>query len=273
MSQRFHADSRRPAFRLGSTSYVYPGDLVYNVEHLAGMVQDIELILFETPSGESNVPQPATVARLAKLAHAHTLTYTVHLPADLRHTPGSQHPSLAQAQRVIELTAPLEPHAYVFHVEGTGAGEPAWLDQAHEAVAALVGMAGDPGRLALENLESYAPEALAPIFDAFPIRRALDIGHLWKAGRNPLPVMAAWLPHASVVHLHGMAATDHQSLAVTAPAQLDPLLAGLLDWPGVLTLEVFEDDFFTSRDALSAAIARICGADHGTQTRTIDPAP
>jgi len=35
-------------FRLGSTSYVYPADLVTNARQLAGRVDDIELVLFET---------------------------------------------------------------------------------------------------------------------------------------------------------------------------------------------------------------------------------
>ena len=115
----------------------------------------------------------------------------------------------------------------------------------------------DPRQLALENLENYAPEYLLPLFGAFPIRRTLDVGHLWKMGRDPLPLLADWLPATRVVHLHGMAATDHQSLAVIAPAQLDPIVQRLLHWRGVLTLEVFEYDFFTSHAALLAAIERV----------------
>ena len=73
------------SFRLGATSYVYPGDLVYNVARLAGHVDDVELILFDLPDGMSNLPDAVTVRRLADLAAAHDLTYTVHLPLDLRH--------------------------------------------------------------------------------------------------------------------------------------------------------------------------------------------
>jgi hypothetical protein len=41
------------------------------------------------------------------------------------------------------------------------------------------------------------------------------------------------------------------------PAQVDSIVRRLLDWRGVLTLEVFEDDFFTSHAALLAAIERV----------------
>lgn len=254
--------SEKPRFfksslRLGSTSYVYPGDLLYNVERLAGQVEDIELVLFELASGESNLPTPDQVAQLANLAAQHRLTYTVHLPLDLRFTSGLIHPSLRMAERIIELTAPLQPYAYVFHLEGTGVDQPDWLDQAHQAIAAVVRLVADPQTLTLENLESYDPTVLDPIFAAFPIARALDIGHLWKAGLDPLPILRRWLPQTRVIHLHGMAASDHQSLAVMSAAQLDPILRHLTAWTGVLTLEVFEEDFFTSCTALAQACHRI----------------
>lgn len=253
-----HEASRR--FRLGATSYVYPGDLVHNVERLAGQVQDVELVLFELATGESNLPSAGEVRRLAELGAAHGLTYTVHLPRDLRH--GAAHrrafddPSLRMAVRVVDLTAPLAPHAYVFHLDGTGVGETGWAEQAIRAVSALLEWGASPQQLALENLESYPPEALLPVFAQLPIARTLDIGHLWRVGRDPLPVVEAWLPQARVVHLHAMAGFDHRSLALAAPAQLDPVVERLLGWDGVLTLEVFEDDFFTSHAALLASVER-----------------
>jgi sugar phosphate isomerase/epimerase len=256
--------SRR--FRLGATSYVYPGDLVHNVERLAGQVQDVELVLFELATGESNLPSAGEVRRLAELGAAHDLTYTVHLPRDLRRgaLPGraGDDPSLHMAVRVIELTAPLTPFAYVFHLDGTGVAESGWTDQALRAVSALAEKVESPQQLALENLESYPPEALLPVFAELPIARTLDVGHLWRVGRDPLPVVDAWLPHTRVVHLHAMAGYDHRSLALAAPAQLDPVVERLLEWDGVLTLEVFEDDFFTSHAALLASVGR-CRAGQG----------
>ena len=244
-------------FRLGATSYVYPGDLLHNIERLADQVDDVELILFDLPDGVSNLPDAATVRRLADLAAAHDLTFTVHLPLDLRHDRAVQHPSLQMAARVIDLTASLAPYAYVFHLDGQDVAAPGWLDQAGRALEELCTWVHDPRHLALENLENYAPEHLLPLYAAFPIRRTLDIGHLWKMGRDPLLLLDDWLPATRVVHLHGMGAVDHQSLAVMPPTQLDPIVHRLLDWHGVLTLEVFEDDFFTSRAALLAAIERV----------------
>jgi sugar phosphate isomerase/epimerase len=259
---------------LGSTSYVYPGDLIHNAERLAGQVGDMELVLFDLPDEQNNLPDRATVERLAQLGQAYRLTYTVHLPHDLRDDtddptsdiaadPKRQPPrprgTVWMAKWMTVLMGDLAPYAYVFHLEGTGAGSPDWTRQAIRALEMIASFVEDPGLLALENLESYPPEYLEPIFAAVPIRRTLDIGHLWKQGRDPLPLMDAWLPQTSVVHLHGMADTDHRSLALMAPAQLDPVVKRLAYWSGVLTLEVFEDDFFTSRAALAESWARVTG--------------
>ena len=244
------------SFRLGATSYVYRGDLVHNATRLAGQVQDIELVLYVTSGGENNLPTRAEVVQLAQTATDTGLTYTVHLPRDLRSDGGD---SLELAQRVIELCAPLQPHAYVMHVDGDGVGTAAWRAQAIDALAQVTEWAGDPKLIALENLESYAPEHLLPLFAALPIARTLDIGHLWKAGIDPLPVIDQWLMHSRIVHIHGVrveagAIVDHGTLAWTARTQLAAVLERLRGWTGVLTLEVFEDDFFTSRTALDEAL-------------------
>ncbi len=246
--------ARPPSFRLGSTSYVYRAGLVENAERLAGTVDDIELVLFDVPDGPSNLPDAATVSRLARIGAAHGLTYTVHLPLDLRAPP---HRSFTLARRIIALTEPLTPWAIVFHLDGTGVGTPAWTKQAVSAVRALAALVSAPQRLALENLETYAPEHLLPVFEDVPVARALDVGHLWKAGRDPLTMLDAWLPFSRVVHLHGVNGRDHQPLSVMPPARLDPVMQRLRGWAGVLTLEVFEDDFFVSHAAFMESLARV----------------
>ena len=89
----------------------------------------------------------------------------MHLPLDLRLAApdGEQHASIDKARRVIELTRPLQPWAYVLHLDGReliGGSSPAekegWNDQAVQALELLAGWAGDPRLLAVENLERYA---------------------------------------------------------------------------------------------------------------------
>ncbi|MCC7447055.1 MAG: sugar phosphate isomerase/epimerase [Anaerolineae bacterium] len=267
MSDRFgsdHAGVTRfgTPFRVGSTSYVYPADILPNVERLAaqGDVDDIELILFEVDDGPNNLPDSRTVQALADLARANQLTYTVHLPLDLQlGAEGSlQHASLVKAERVIQTTLPLDPFAFVFHLDGAGVGEPGWTARALRALDAVIGWVGQPERLAVENLELYNPAYLDDILAALPISRTTDIGHLWKMGRDPLDVLDNWLPRTRVIHIHGMAERDHKSLALTPPEQLDPVMDKLMGYTGVVTLEVFETaDFFDSRAALLDSVKRV----------------
>lgn len=251
-------------FRVGSTSYVYPDDILPNVERLAadGDVDDIELILFEVDDGATNLPDPRTVERLGALAAQHHLTYSVHLPLDLALAAdgSAQHQSLFKAERVIRLTQPLMPSAYVFHLDGQGVESPNWVARALRALEIVISWVAEPSLLAVENLETWSPHYLDPILARLPISRTTDIGHLWKTGVEPLSVLEAWLPRTRVIHLHGVGERDHKSLALMSADQLDPVIAALLKAPyrGVLTLEVFEtSDFFSSRAALLESVARV----------------
>ena len=71
-------------FRLGTTSFIVPADLLTNVRFLAGRVRDIEVLLFEVDDGDNALPGPEVWVELAELARAHDLTYTIHLPLDLQ---------------------------------------------------------------------------------------------------------------------------------------------------------------------------------------------
>ena len=91
-----------------------------------------------------------------------------------------------------------------------------------------------------------------------PVSCCPDVGHLWKNGHNALKYLEHWLPRARVVHLHGVAETDHQSLSVVPAAQLDPIVNTLnRHFRGVVTLEVFNKaDFLSSVEMFWNSLAR-----------------
>ena len=267
-------------FRIGATSYIIPDDILPNARYLAalGEVQDIELVLFEVDDGPNNLPSPETVAELAALAGAHDLTFTVHLPLDLRlgASGDESHVSLIKARKVIERTRALNPWAYVLHLdgkdllaslpesEGAWARAKVWQDHSVRALELAAGWAGGAERLAVENLERYPLDFIVPVIDRLPVSRCVDVGHLWLDDHNTLPYLQAALPRTKVVHIHGIAGRDHKSLAHVPPAKLDLVVELLLreKYSGVLTLEVFgEDDFSTSLEALTQSARRV--AAHG----------
>ncbi len=255
-------------FRLGATSYILPAGILPNLHYLAGKVQDVELVLFEVDDGPNNLPTPAQVDEMNALAREHSLTYTVHLPLDLRLADdGSlRHISLEKARRVIECARPLNPLAYVTHLDGKAVlplahrtAHPAlnrWLEQAETSLRQAGEWAGGPEKLAVENLEGCPLDFYEPIFERVPVSRCVDVGHLWLDGHDPLPYLRRALPRARVIHIHGLAERDHRSLTFAAPGALRAVLDELIyaRYDGVFTIEVFsEEDFLTSLQALEAA--------------------
>ncbi|MEI7926782.1 MAG: hypothetical protein WCI61_11435, partial [Chloroflexota bacterium] len=103
-------------------------------------------LLFETDEYGSNLPDAALRTRLREIASRTGLTYSVHLPLDLRLADdgAASHVSLVKAQRVIAATRELEPSAYTVHLDGAalmvdpGATELArWQEQARQSLATV----------------------------------------------------------------------------------------------------------------------------------------
>jgi sugar phosphate isomerase/epimerase len=260
-------------FRLGATSYIIEAGLVENARFLTPVVQDMQLVLFDLPGGPSNLPDPTVVTALAQLQAEQDFSYTIHLIADLPPlTTGAPRPlALDQAQDIILRTAPLQPWAYIAHLDGRTVRNEhssphlaAWQKAILPSLARVAEWCGDPVRLAVENLEGYPPGFVqAPVLQA-GVGRCVDVGHLWLDGHDPLPYLRQAQPQLRVVHLHGICCdaanpVDHQALHHLPPDRLDPIVAYLLEsrYRGVLTLEIFGlTDFIASLDALRASVLR-----------------
>ena len=249
-------------FRLGTTSYIIPDDILPNARYLAGKVRDIELILFEVDDGPNNLPSSEVISELSQIAQEHDLTYTVHLPLDLKlGEDGSERDqSLVKAQRVIDCTRGLDPWAYVLHLDGKSVRTSnnadslrRWQDQSVRALEIVSEWAGGPDKLAVENLETYPLDFIQPVLDRILVSRCVDIGHLWLDGHDPIPYLRSALPRTRVIHMHGIAERDHRSLAFLPQEKVHAVWKELLhaNYEGVLTLEMFsEEDFLSSLDVI-----------------------
>lgn len=263
-------ESKEIHYRLGTTSYIQPADILPNVRWLSDKIQDIELVIFEVDDGPNNLPTPDEITSLINLATISGLTYTVHLPLDLRLASDGtdQHVSLEKARRVIERTLPLDPEAYIVHLDGKEIhGHPTrqmmekWTSQACRALETASKWSREFESLAIENLEGYPPDQLDGVLARLPVSRCVDIGHLWLDGHDPAPLLENFLPRTRVIHLHGVndasssapnrSFRDHQSLIHTSPEKLQRVIdiLAIHSFRGVLTLEVFnESDFLTSKE-------------------------
>lgn len=258
------------SFRIGTTSFILPQDILSNVRFLAGKVQDVELLIFEVDDRRSPLLSAEAVTELADLAQKHGLSYTVHLPMDLRLAANDERgrESLELARRVMKRMHPLHPWAYIIHLEGGHRDPlrtidpdfPARLETSLRALKSLAKLAGGSEYLALENMQGRPPDNYAPILQILPVSLCLDVGHLWLEKQSPGPFLKEKGDRIRVVHLHGVDASgrDHQSLARVPPEKVDPVARWLLSaFSGVLTLEVFGlRDFSGSMEALAASLER-----------------
>ena len=182
-------------FRLGTTSYIIPDDILPNVRFLADLVDDVELVLFEVDDGPNNLPDYKIINELKQIAQQYHLSYTVHLPLDLRLAgeDGEQHISLIKAHKVIDCTRELNPHAYVAHLDGRDVihqYDPIslvkWNQQAMIALQQVSKWVQNSRILAVENLEHYPIELWDEVIKQALIHRCVDIGHLWVDGHDPV---------------------------------------------------------------------------------------
>lgn len=232
------------SMRLGTTSYIYPADILTNARKLAGTVRDIELVIFELDEKWNNLPDPETIAELKQIGSRHGLTYTVHLPLDLRLAEQNDLVSLQKAIRVIRCTRELSPHGFVVHVEGqvpfSASNAHRWVENSAESLSVLAEEAEGLEKLCVENLENQPPLMLDLMLEKIPVSCCVDVGHLWKQGLDPLPHLERWLPRARVLHMHGIGERDHEALSLIPESDLDPVV-NLLSrrFEEVLTFEVF----------------------------------
>ena len=247
-------------FRLGTSSYILPADLVPNVEYLAPLVEDVELVLFESDE-ISNLPDAAAVARLAALAAEHGLTYTVHFPLDIdlaSPDPGTRERSVGKCLRIVAALGSLLPFAYLLHLptppDGSERDRRPWQTRLEESLEALLAGGAAPRDLCAETL-GYPFAHAAPLVEAYGLSVCLDIGHLLLAGYSLPDHLDAYLARTRVIHLHGiLAGSDHQDLTGLDPADLEAILrAASTSTPEdrVVTLEVFSQaDFEKSLEVL-----------------------
>jgi sugar phosphate isomerase/epimerase len=237
-------------FRLGTTSYILPDDLLPNVEFLGPLVDDVELVLFESDD-VSNLPDVGVIEKLAELKRTSQVSYTVHLPIDIQL--GSQDEtarkqSVRKCLKVIELTGSLAPLAYIIHFDGEMRGrKPAqdvgrWTDRLGQSVSELLSTGFEPESLCVETLD-YPFEYVADIVSHYDLSICIDIGHLAFYGYPIWENLDKYLNRCRVIHLHGSVdGVDHKDIGM-----LDPRIPAMLirrlglenDKERVLTLEIF----------------------------------
>lgn len=238
----------RYPWRLGAPSYVIPEAVLPNVELLAPLVDDVQLLFFESSSA-SQLDHAVPVAALADLAAAHDLTYTVHLPTDifLGHADAvTRQAGIAEIERLVELLAPLSPVAFDLHLNQQPELAPGqWQENVASSLALLRSRLGTAAaKIAIENID-YPFALVQSLVAAQGFSVCLDLGHvLYYQHEWPAALLLA--SHAGHLHLHGVReGRDHRPLELDQASHLVEVGQALAqgNFCGVLTLEVYKYDY------------------------------
>lgn len=264
----FHGRITMP-FRLGTSSFIIPDDILPNLRHLRGRVDDVELVLFESDA-LANIPSAADVTEMAELAVETDLTYTVHLPLDIRLGSGDEAERLAsvgKCRRVIQRMTPIRPFAWILHLHGDRRGDPPsdnphhWNEQNRRSLEDLLDNGPPARKICIETLD-YNFTHVAAIVEEFDLSVCLDIGHLLIQGRDVEAYLDRWMDRARVFHLHGVdgEGKDHCHLGHLPEGLLENLATRLSQLGAsderVVTMEVFGvEDFERSITTVTERLA------------------
>ena len=246
-------------FRIGTTSYIYPDDILPNVHKLKGRVDDIELVLFEA-NNAGNIPTQKGLKELKRISSEWDLTYTVHLPLDINLGSGMDNKRKDSVEKVtvlIEYLSVLEPQAYILHLNLPKQAEKNlgfWQSRVSESLKKIIKLQSTiPQNIAVENL-SYPFSYIDTLVLENEFSICIDIGHLIGMGVNPMKLLKRYFCRTRVIHLHGVNGNkDHLSLKYLDGALIKRIIRFLKNnnYCGVLTIEVFsQTDFEESMGVL-----------------------
>lgn len=192
--------------KVGTTSFILPDTWIANAEFLAGRVDNIELLIFESECLPSTNEIEALGRIPEQVRSKKPLTYTVHLPVDLplfAKDGEIRRRSVKKMETVIKQTLPLDPEGWILHLtqeEETMPVLPSYEDL-NEIFDLLSGIVA-PEKICMENLTGDNPEEVANRADRSGISFCYDIGHhLQNGSSNDI----RWLVEkARIIHLHGI---------------------------------------------------------------------
>lgn len=237
----------RPQYpwRLGATSFVVPADLLTNVRRLIGLVDDVQLLFFES-AAKAQLPHVVDVAALGELAEEGGLSYTVHLPTDIRlgaATVAERQTGIDEICRLVAELEPLAPTAFDLHlVTEPDITEAEWLANLDRSLAALAMALGERRALVgIENID-YPYTTIRPLVEHHGFAVCLDLGHLLRYGHDWQAALDRDLPRVNHVHYHGVrGGKDHGAVVkeqAPVTARLGQALARI-GFNGVVTLEMY----------------------------------
>ena len=240
----------RYPFRLGCPSFIYPDDIIPNVEKLGPFVDEIELLILESMPSD-RLPSPAQIDILRSLKKTHNLTYNVHLPTDISLSGFSPVPVATAVDimaQVFERMAPLMPETYTLHLPfsrkiGREEHRQEWQETSIESLMKLTAKGIDPRMISVETL-FFPYEWLEPVVTRVDTSICLDLGHLILTHQDLPGMIRMFGDRITMVHLHGVDRTGERPKDHTDIGHLTAEERGIIGeffktYSGGVSLEMF----------------------------------
>ncbi len=236
-------------FKLATTSYIYPDQIIPNVTLLAPFIDEIELVLFESEA-QDNLLSETEIDALIKLSLHQDVSFSVHLPIDIFLGDKSEEirsKGTSIVNRMIERTLPLNPSVYILHFDlrNKDGQEETDVETWHRRIIRSVKVMEyqiEPNRISIETL-GYPFEWIEDIVRRFGFSICLDIGHILINEQDLRVYLEKYLHNTSIIHLHGFQnGIDHLGIDQLPDWDLKLILSHLRDYKGIVCIEVFSVD-------------------------------
>ncbi len=245
-------------FRLATTSYIYPDEIIPNVAKLGPFFDEIELVLFESKEPD-HLPDPDQVNHLIELSELHQLGFNIHLPLDVSlgdECDDVRAQGTSITKTVIERTLPLNPSLYTLHLDFINPSPPslrkkweggliqerdieAWRRRVSLSLKEILNDGIQAKRISIETL-AYPFEWIEDIVKEFGLSICLDIGHILTQSYGLRHYLKTYLPSTSIIHLHGVYnGSDHLGIETLSESDLNLILSSLRHYHGIVSIEVF----------------------------------
>jgi len=235
-------------FKLATTSYIYPDEIVPNVAKLAPSFDEIELVLFES---QGSIPNKFQINNLIKLSRLHRLGFNVHLPIDIFLGDESEEvrsSGISVVKKMIERTLCLKPSLYTLHFDlrnKNGREQrdiEAWRRRIIQSTKEIMECGIESDRISIETL-GYPFEWIEDIVKEFAFSICLDFGHILLHGQDLRLYLKKYLADTSIIHIHGFQnGIDHLGIDRLPDVSLKLISSSLHDYRGIVSIEVFSID-------------------------------
>jgi len=240
-------------FKLGTTSFIYPDNIIPNVKKLGLKFDEIELLIFESEPFDV-IPSKTEINELAKLSDQLNVSYNVHLPIDISITDplqNNRNKAIETIKRVVDLFSRLNPTSYTLHLDfhkefRTTKNIDPFKEICFNSLYKLLASGIDSQSISLETLD-YPFEYLDQVIEELDLSVCVDIGHVIRYGYDLEAIFQTHGSRIPVVHLHGVDTSvkpmkDHLCLDKMDKELFLKIIKILNGFTGTVSIEVFNKE-------------------------------